>query len=91
MNIAVDFEGQAQLGAVEVRYERPDRMLPSELESEDATIAQQSPRRALDRRWLSPQPAGALDETLFNWIASCSHGGSVGGRRKEVGTELLRS
>lgn len=71
---AVDFQGQAELGAVEVHDEAADDVLPAELEAQAAAIAKQPPGDSFGSR--APLPKG-LGEVVLVWQAAVTSGHSA--------------
>ena len=77
MNSTVDFEDEAQFGAIEVDGESIDGVLAAELEAEHLTIAQETPGSPLHRRGTVAELAGSLSERELDRVATDSHGLTV--------------
>jgi len=73
MHGSIDFENQAQLGAVEIDDEPPNGVLPAKLEAEHSAVAEQPPRRSLGRGGAAPQRARALERRCGDGVASAFH------------------
>jgi len=70
---SIDFENQAQLGAVEIDDEPPNDVLTAKLEAQDPAVAEQPPRRSLGRGCGVPQLARSLQRRCGDGIASALH------------------
>ena len=66
MRIAVEFDDQPRLRAIEIRDEWPNRMLPAELEAVELAIAEQFPELDFGGSAIATHGAGESKETRID-------------------------